>query len=981
MTNILVILNAGSRHNTHTNILDSRPFLDETLLQIFVKTFSSFVSKIIVVGERPSSVPVGIEIDFVSLEGTEPSDGGSAQSLSHYLHLSELNDEDFIFACYADLLFFPSLISDMDKNRINVVTDSTCPSKNIRSDFERVVYTSGEADEFVGFIGGKLKGLKTLFPPHCYGSLSDAIPKQLLSKQQFNQGINCIEAKGLWLHLENYERLPSFFFGSKGEVIQQLELSKEFSIPLSRVISYEDLQSNDKLRDIVDFFRTNEILTLIVRSSTQNEDQLDSSNAGRYLSVPNIEVRIDALKEAALAVFGSYDLLAPNSIVLVQHQISEYSQIGVLTTRCVGSLRPYFVIEVSNDKSISAITAGEEVTRRTLFIRRDSESREIESNFGSTVSELIKQSVLLEKKFNYPSLDIEFLINLQNEILILQVRPLVSDYLTFRKLDSQLHLETEFPCLDSINESDYKKTASGKWFLSDMADWNPAEIIGIYPNPLAISLYKVLVTDEVWAIQRAEAGYTNMINTPLMHVINGKPYIDVVASLRSLIPVRYDRDATERIIENSIEELSEHQELHDRIEFGFFPTCISFNLRQFFPSLASSLSLCELDSLNLELRAITLGLIERTSVLMKSSKESTAFDSPKADLLGSLALIKPMVLRFAHLARAGFVSRSVLDEFVEMGHLEFDRSRAFIEGLDNVTSQLLSDGWKVKIGKMKKDFFFKKYGHLRPSTYDINSISYAEENFVKLQDLIDTAQEPIESKFEWTKKEKRSVEMALRKIKMPIEAETLLSFLRNSIIGREQAKLEFSKPLSILLSKLKSSKEFGDLNIGNFTVHELSTFLQGKISVDSISRLDVERSQRMQLNSILVMPETITQDTSLKLFEVPNKRGNFPNRITSRGRCFLMTTEKSILPSSLDGKIVCIRSADPGYDFLFSYRIAGLITAFGGPNSHMAIRCAELGIAAAIGIGNTKFSKLTNDEYLEIDGENQIVSRLSGEQL
>ena len=56
------------------------------------------------------------------------------------------------------------------------------------------------------------------------------------------------------------------------------------------------------------------------------------------------------------------------------------------------------------------------------------------------------------------------------------------------------------------------------------------------------------------------------------------------------------------------------------------------------------------------------------------------------------------------------------------------------------------------------------------------------------------------------------------------------------------------------------------------------------------------------------------------------------------------------LSTNLEG-IVCIENADPGYDFLFSKNIKGLITKYGGQNSHMAIRCAELNLPALIGVG------------------------------
>ena len=51
-------------------------------------------------------------------------------------------------------------------------------------------------------------------------------------------------------------------------------------------------------------------------------------------------------------------------------------------------------------------------------------------------------------------------------------------------------------------------------------------------------------------------------------------------------------------------------------------------------------------------------------------------------------------------------------------------------------------------------------------------------------------------------------------------------------------------------------------------------------------------------------------------------------------------------------------NADPGFDWIFCHGIAGLITQYGGANSHMAIRCAELGIPAAIGIGSKLYEGL-----------------------
>jgi phosphoenolpyruvate-protein kinase (PTS system EI component) len=64
---------------------------------------------------------------------------------------------------------------------------------------------------------------------------------------------------------------------------------------------------------------------------------------------------------------------------------------------------------------------------------------------------------------------------------------------------------------------------------------------------------------------------------------------------------------------------------------------------------------------------------------------------------------------------------------------------------------------------------------------------------------------------------------------------------------------------------------------------------------------------------------------------------------------------------------VCIENADPGYDFLFNKNIKGLITKYGGQNSHMAIRCAELNLPALIGVGEVNYNKIINNKSIRID--------------
>ena len=70
---------------------------------------------------------------------------------------------------------------------------------------------------------------------------------------------------------------------------------------------------------------------------------------------------------------------------------------------------------------------------------------------------------------------------------------------------------------------------------------------------------------------------------------------------------------------------------------------------------------------------------------------------------------------------------------------------------------------------------------------------------------------------------------------------------------------------------------------------------------------------------------------------------------------------------NLKNKIAVIENADPGFDWIFTRPIAGLVTCWGGANSHMAIRCHEMGIPAAIGVGPSVFKGIAEARLALLD--------------
>ena len=105
-----------------------------------------------------------------------------------------------------------------------------------------------------------------------------------------------------------------------------------------------------------------------------------------------------------------------------------------------------------------------------------------------------------------------------------------------------------------------------------------------------------------------------------------------------------------------------------------------------------------------------------------------------------------------------------------------------------------------------------------------------------------------------------------------------------------------------------------------------------------------------------------------------------PNLITNKtvsADAIYLNSESNIEDLDLFEKIVLIESADPGFDWIFAHKIAGLITQFGGANSHMAIRSAEFGLPAAIGCGLKLFEELRHASIIRLDCSSGIITKIS----
>ena len=147
------------------------------------------------------------------------------------------------------------------------------------------------------------------------------------------------------------------------------------------------------------------------------------------------------------------------------------------------------------------------------------------------------------------------------------------------------------------------------------------------------------------------------------------------------------------------------------------------------------------------------------------------------------------------------------------------------------------------------------------------------------------------------------------------------------------------------------------------------------IKVLEVSFQDYEQNKEFyQHTKSVKLPSVIVNQKDIFSFFLDDNEANF---ITLKKVKSTIITEEKLLTNNLTNKVVCIKSADPGYDYLFSKNIGGLITCYGGANSHMAIRCAEMGIPAVIGCGENNFERYCKAKNIEIDASNKQVKILS----
>ena len=206
------------------------------------------------------------------------------------------------------------------------------------------------------------------------------------------------------------------------------------------------------------------------------------------------------------------------------------------------------------------------------------------------------------------------------------------------------------------------------------------------------------------------------------------------------------------------------------------------------------------------------------------------------------------------------------------------------------------------------------------------------------------------------------------------DVDTLNRFIVRSVQLREAVKLEFTKNLSNALSLLVEFGKYHGLTRESLAFAPIDTYLtlaNRNFSEDWLrsARKQIDLNQkRYDFTCAIHLPDLIFSEADTQVISLQRRRPNFITQKRVIAECFDLDAEFNFDGElDLEGKIVLIENADPGYDWLFTKRIGALVTKYGGAASHMAIRCAEFGLPAAIGCGEQIFSQLRRVDSAILD--------------
>jgi len=674
-----------------------------------------------------------------------------------------------------------------------------------------------------------------------------------------------------------------------------------------------------------------------VRSSALNEDGEFASLAGAFktiLNVPREAAPIlaaihDVQSHGQAKLQEVFNLLSPAMGVVVQKMIDEPDYAGVCLSQGFGADDGAYMLlnfkQGLGDGLVSGATAGKQLR----VLRSDAYRPEVVARFPF-LPELVQVIDKVQPRYDGKPVDIEFAYK-DGELHTLQARHFLAK--------NEVKSEQRQSMLVAANEAQqHVEAAVGGDVLADMSDINPRELLGGNAKPLNISIFRHMFADRSVEAARAEMGYAPL-HIGLLREVEGKPYISLRASAYSMRPQGISESTYDKLVGIYQNDVAQNPDLQDKVEFKVYLT----NARQvpeFMHKHGGQFTGAEQHEITSALEAFDNKLGERINsyctsyeATMQGYQAKTA-QLPGASLAQTLDILQEGTTLFVKTARLAFYKKAYYDNVYGA-----EATAAALVGLDTPSERLRHDLLSYAKGDVSVGELSREYGHLRPGQMDVFAPAYRTDiaRNLNLASYSHMSADEIAAQ-------------APAKPRLPLhedEAELRLLFA-----ARENVKHEFMRAYDhlsgLVLAQGKAlglkPEQLGQLSLGDLVAYEQDPSLKASLVAKATVPQNAQR---------LLLPSVLTPQTDLRCLEVDTKKGTFFTQKQVEAMPLVVTDDnlQQLTAAQVQGKILIMDHADPGYDFLLLYKPAGLITRIGGPASHIAIRVNEIGLPACIGSG------------------------------
>ncbi len=763
--------------------------------------------------------------------------------------------------------------------------------------------------------------------------------------------------------------------GGKARNLRELSSIKGIKVPKFFAVP-SDIRNED-IRDYIaeQLLKMPEGIKFAVRSSALIEDGDVVSCAGVFDTYLDVESDIDKIVEYVVKIreaadkkeeyVSEYSKLRGVDFVsgvgvVVQEMVEQPDYSGVVFSHSTEESDEYFHVNFAKGLGEHIVSGEENGVQLKIF--RDALG--LDKDKYSFLKELVGNIKEVEEHYNSKSLDIEFAIK-NGDVYILQARPMTAFKDRVRELDYEFVEE-------KIRELNSFVGGIGDDVYGDMIDINPAELIGNNPDFINSSIFREIFSDKIVEKSRREMGY-EPDNSGLMILVNNKPYISLRASANSFRPNGISKKTYNKLVDYYVSKVSANQYLQDRVEFDVFAMTEGKQLDKIINDLGNKLNNQEKDEIRNGFEELDKNLSHMVDKFIGRYGEDIKSYAKDVDVDDNSLSDKLKVLKKG----TGFFVSAARLAFYQKNKMENKYGKEFVKtalgGLNTVSSKLHYKMLDFAVDKADRKEIVNEFGHLRLGQMDIFSDSYKSDsehyfNFAYYEGL---GKNQVDEEKKGILQNKKKYYELYNSVDVDTQKDIDdLNFLMQT---REEVKFEFARGYDNLAEALIKTADKENINrdvLANTSIRD--GVMIDKLKDKELLLFKAQKRLNDKAKGKVKMPCVINKDTNFNVIEIQENKPTYLSSDVVKSEAIYLNSENidNITKDDIEGKVVVLDRADPGYDFIFSMNPKGLVTKVGGPASHMAIRALEHNLPACIGSGRN---------LKDIDGENIILDCKTGQ--